>query len=190
MHRSDLLNADIGDVTPRRELRQRLQCKSFKWYLENVIPEKFIMPEHSKAYGRVMNAAYGKKLCLDNLQRNEDHPYNLGQYPCHPQLAMSQCFALTRKGELRREDTCAEVIDTGDRVLPVRMVECRNEPYDNQKWILSEADEIIHVQTGKCLDRGLGSEMSDVFVKHCLNESSQYWKFDHYPEQGGTGLLR
>lgn len=53
MHRSDLLSADIGDVTPRRELRQRLECKSFKWYLENVIPEKFIMTEHSKAYGRV-----------------------------------------------------------------------------------------------------------------------------------------
>jgi len=37
-----------------------------------------------------MNDAFGKKLCLDNLQRNEDQPYNLGQYPCHAQMAMSQ----------------------------------------------------------------------------------------------------
>lgn len=41
-----------------------------------------------------MNEALGKKLCLDNLQRNEEHPYILGQYPCHPDMAMSQVTKL------------------------------------------------------------------------------------------------
>ena len=109
-----------------------------------------------------MNDAFGKNLCLDNLQRNEDQPYNLGQYPCHAQMAMSQVskvkiyrlkeemscnplsvqqvFALSKLGQLRREESCAEVQDNISAEAPVKMVGCQMDPSDDQKWTLSEVN--------------------------------------------------
>uniref|UniRef100_A0AC35EWU2 Uncharacterized protein n=1 Tax=Panagrolaimus sp. PS1159 TaxID=55785 RepID=A0AC35EWU2_9BILA len=69
-HRTNLEFADAGDLTERHNLRKRLNCKSFKWYLENITPYMFIPDENVKAYGTLKNLQTG--LCLDTLQRNEN----------------------------------------------------------------------------------------------------------------------
>ena len=40
-----------GDITPRRELRDKLECQSFLWYLENIYPELQLPGNGDIAFG-------------------------------------------------------------------------------------------------------------------------------------------
>ena len=44
---------DFGDISSRVLIREKLKCHNFKWFLENIYPEKFILDENCKATGYV-----------------------------------------------------------------------------------------------------------------------------------------
>ena len=99
------------DISGRKDLRKRLNCKSFKWYLDNIYPEKFIPMKTDQYYGMVRNPE--SDLCLDDLNEGREIGTRIGVYDCAKNdLPNSQLVFLDKDGFLRYETLCFELVKT------------------------------------------------------------------------------
>lgn len=89
---------DVGDMSARHELRKRLQCKSFRWFLENVYKEAPV-PATFYSVGSVRQG----HLCLDTMARKDGQA--AGVSGCH-NMGGNQAWSLTGLGELRADELC------------------------------------------------------------------------------------
>lgn len=69
---------DFGDISDRLAIRERLQCHSFQWFLDNVHPDQFIPDLYPTNKG--MLTGPDRKMCIDNMQRKTGP---VGFYGCH-----------------------------------------------------------------------------------------------------------
>ncbi|XP_001847120.2 putative polypeptide N-acetylgalactosaminyltransferase 9 isoform X2 [Culex quinquefasciatus] len=150
---------DFGDVSSRKKLRARLNCRPFRWYMETVFPEQF---DPSKAIGRGQFRIGGG--CLD-------WPTKLSVIGCHG-LGGHQLWFFTADGEITREDHC---MDFDSKKL--EMIRCHKQK-GNQMWVFEEkAGHFKHVYYERCLEWD-GNELR---MSECIDEDMrQKWILEHY----------
>jgi polypeptide N-acetylgalactosaminyltransferase len=181
---------DVGDLTERKQLRDTLQCKPFKWYLEEVYPELRIPDNEPAAWGQVQNADNTKSgMCFDSLGKDAGNP--LGMYSCHGQGG-NQAFIYTKGRELKTEgDLCVDAKNGRKPGSPAVMRACAEDStIDSQLWSLSEDGRLMNVATGTCLDRDGRSNGASVALKKCdLTDEgvdSQKWTFGNYKKDDAS----
>ncbi|XP_016120810.1 probable polypeptide N-acetylgalactosaminyltransferase 8 [Sinocyclocheilus grahami] len=167
---------DIGDVSERKKLREKLHCKPFKWYLENVYPE--LNPMHLLGYGVLINDLQ-TRLCLDKGPFEENTPI---LYPCH--FMESQIFYYTASGEIfanlplkNNRNRC--LIDPGSGRFPELSWCSDTEKQKHMYWDFKQGQAIQNRETKRCLEISAdqtGKYEKNVFLQDCRN---QHWKIQN-----------
>uniref|UniRef100_A0A8I3WB38 Polypeptide N-acetylgalactosaminyltransferase n=1 Tax=Callithrix jacchus TaxID=9483 RepID=A0A8I3WB38_CALJA len=170
----------FGDVTERKQLRAKLQCKDFKWFLETVYPELHVPEDRPGFFGMLQNKGL-KDYCFDYNPPDENQivGHQVILYLCHG-MGQNQFFEYTSQKEIRYNTHQPEgciAVEAGMDVLTMHL--CKETTPENQKFILQEDGSLFHEQSQKCV-QAERKESSDSFVpllRDCTSSDNQKWFF-------------
>ncbi|XP_043549710.1 polypeptide N-acetylgalactosaminyltransferase 13 isoform X1 [Chiloscyllium plagiosum] len=170
-----VIKVDYGDVSARKGLRERLKCKSFSWYLENIYPDSQI-PRRYYLLGEIRNVATNQ--CLDNMGRKENE--KVGIFNCHG-MGGNQVFSYTAEKEIRTDDLCLDVSRLNG---PIVMLKCHHMR-GNQLWEYDVQKHIfVHVDSQLCLStRKMDIGKYVPALESCADSPSHIWILRNYTRQ-------
>lgn len=161
---------DTGDVSSRRELRTRLGCKSFQWYLDTVYPELYIPSFTPVARGELRNLQTG--TCMDRGKSGITQVY-----PCHGHIG-SQYFQLTEDNRLEAYTECIGLFNE-----TIRVMDCNIDDLVLRFSHPEPGSTLMDLKSGKCLGidpRGQrGHQLLQLAPCH-RSRKGQRWVFWQY----------
>ncbi|KAM3962661.1 putative polypeptide N-acetylgalactosaminyltransferase 9 [Aphomia sociella] len=163
---------NYGNVTSRKELRNKLKCKSFDWYLKNVYPQ-LQLPDKFVASGQIFSVS-NDGMCMDAVTSFQGTKKSVNLLPCHTQGG-NQYWVYTRDGEIQHDDMCLDYLFN-----LVTLFVCRGQE-SSQTWLYENTtNRIRHVETLKCLQIAKYGDRYDLILKKCSSDSVQKWTMENY----------
>ncbi|XP_062868495.1 polypeptide N-acetylgalactosaminyltransferase 18 [Trichomycterus rosablanca] len=164
---------DIGDITERKALRKRLQCKTFRWYLVNIYSEMRMYTD-TIAYG-VLRNSLKTDVCLDQGPDTDNVPI---LYLCHGMSPQSIYYSSTQQIQV---GVLSPTVDDDDNKCLVdvngrpRLIECGYATSKRMKlhWLLSQNGSIQNRKSKRCLELVESTESEfgyDLTLQKCTGQ--------------------
>jgi len=162
-------NVAFGSIEARLRLREDLECKPFKWYLDNVYPDLKVPDSKELSTGSLRQGSQ----CLDTLGHMTGG--EVGVYTCHG-TGGNQEWSLTKSGNVKHSDLCLSVSSALEGES-VKLKICNNS--ESQKWKSTKDGKIqLTKHPDMCLDSS-GGRSGAVTIGTCGdNDRTQRWFFN------------
>lgn len=169
--------ASLGDLEPRKELRNKLQCKSFQWFLDNVVRDMYA-PAFDASFGHLSDSQ--SQLCVDGC-RQLDGPLQI--QGCSHDIP-SQSLSISSDGYLGFSTQ-------GQKHICVRVDLILQMPCDSEgaaRWEFHGNGQLHSIdRPGLCLSRTPTGQEEELRLSQCENINRQKWKLNK--GQGTHGTL-
>ncbi|KAM4718492.1 polypeptide N-acetylgalactosaminyltransferase 11 [Anableps anableps] len=189
--RPELRDRGYGDISERVALRKRLECRSFRWFLDNVYPEMQAVANGNKQQplfvnkglrrpkvlqrGQLRNLVTGR--CLVAQGRVSQKGGAVVLRPCDHRDP-EQDWSYDEDGQLVLAGLlCLDVseVRTSD---PPRLMKCHGSG-GSQQWNLGKSNRLYQVSVGQCLavSRPTGPK-GYVAMAICDGAEAQQWQLE------------
>ncbi|XP_041795319.1 probable polypeptide N-acetylgalactosaminyltransferase 8 [Chelmon rostratus] len=164
---------DIGDVSERKKLRERLNCKPFKWYLENVYP-KLDPWDNLLAYGGLKNL--DANMCIDQGPVPGHTPIAFHCFFYGPQFtyyrATGELYIGGIKSHKYNDNRC--LTDTGKKETEPGLYNCKEAMQKGMGiyWDFTQGKELKNRETKRCLE----IKKKQLLIQEC---SGQRWEIQN-----------
>ncbi|XP_043081314.1 polypeptide N-acetylgalactosaminyltransferase 6-like [Puntigrus tetrazona] len=168
-----------GDISERLRLKERLNCKNFSWFLENVYPEAFVPHLNPVLFGSLKNIA--TNTCLDIGEKNFGGK-SVILFICH-NMGINQYFEYTSHQELRHNIDKQLCLHATIEPEPVRVELCNFQgegtvPAPQQTWTFILASQQIYLVHNALFNKCLMVEFGNIIMKNCDPANNyQHWSF-------------
>lgn len=168
----DMIGVDPGNLTDRRLLRKKLQCKDFQWYLDNVHPD---MPKPDMKYrakGMLKNRRF-PDLCLTRLSERYLELLKCGD------ILRDQVFLFTWRNTIENDGSCLMV--SKDVLL-------RDQCFPGSAFFEHQrGGSIMETVSKKCL--AADEKTRRMSIQECNNKDNQQWTWQEYFKENGDPLM-
>lgn len=159
-----------GDISDRVALRERLHCKSFRWYLQNVYPEFKAPPIEDFTYGQLK---LGDR-CLDHAGLHSlQQPVFIPCLRWTLNTIGAQGWALTSAGLIKHQQLCLGYDYSAERL---QLGGCSGQ--EPQQFEHLSTGHLVHRQLKKCVVSTLQDGSFYPSLAECnKDDTSQQWAF-------------
>lgn len=178
-------HVDVGDISQQLAIREKLQCKPFKWFMEEVafdLPKKYPPIEPPDFASGFIRSVTHPNLCADTLNKGVKGRVGLFSCGSDPELHLNQRFKLSWHKDIRSHKSHCWDVPGAEKNAEIIFYDCHGGG-GNQEWRYDIKKKwIIQGRNRRCLD--CDPVKKTLFVNTCdESNDNMKWEFSVVNEE-------